>query len=185
MVCTEVEGITASLVTLYCGCCVIGPQQWHNHSHSGPVEPVDWEVIPRGGHSNATAHYPAGLEAGNWVVSEYFAAELMVHADWADVLSSTNIGHINERATFALFIHSVFMLYLQYFLCFIPEIHLVLCCAKQHNCWTWYILKGFLVWFASFRGLCEDIMPKMIRLLFLFLSHTSGWDKTIAVTLWA
>lgn len=36
-----------------------------HRSRSSPAEPVAWEVDPRGGHSNATAHYPAGLEAGN------------------------------------------------------------------------------------------------------------------------
>lgn len=55
MVCDEVEGITLLILV----------QQRYSHSHSSPVEPVDWEVIPKGGHSNATAHYLAGLEAGN------------------------------------------------------------------------------------------------------------------------
>lgn len=96
-------------------------QQWHNHSHSSPAEPVDWEVIPRGGHSNATAHYAAGLEAGN---------RLRIFCGWAhrqtSFLALRFSMNVKEPCLPSTLIYFS-MLYLHYFLCFTPEIYLVLC----------------------------------------------------------
>lgn len=131
MVCSEVEGITSSrgdtLLRL--------AQKRHSHSYSSPVEPVDLEVIPKGGHSNATAHYLAGLEAGNWVIWEYFVAELTVHADWADRLTSRKNCHI-------FFFKSTLALFINHFLHAILTLFTLFCtwdpsCAVQKSIMAW------------------------------------------------